>query len=272
MKDQSSYLFLNRENAAQQLIAKLSSFKNKNCCIIAISNGAVVIANQVAERLYADMVFMPIERIKDPADSLKSIGVVSFDFTKLDSFCRDIPQEYISRQTRTLQSELVSRYPDACSPIHFKFQNRIVIIIDDMVKTSDEILGCLKSIRKQQPKEIIVAVPVIVRGAVQSVIDEADAAIFIHLASEDSINTSYLNFNTISDEEVVELLNPSIGEMIDDKPLINANSKVKKVDNSLVASVDRHASINDKKITNNKRKGTALRNNIINHLTNSYYN
>lgn len=217
MKQESSTHFINRYHAAQQLISNLGRFKNSNCCVIAISNGAVAIASHVARRLDAELIFIPTEKIKDPADPLKSIGVVSFDYTVADSIQRDIPQDYIYQQTRRLRSELFTRYSDMYSPIDSKFHNRIVILIDDLVQTSDEILGCLRTIRAKESKEIIVAVPVITQRAAHEVIQEADSVIFIHVASEDSIKNCYMDFDTITDEEVRELMKLSIEEIVESK-------------------------------------------------------
>ena len=212
-----STLFLNREHAAQQLISKLSNYRNKNCCIIATSNGGVAIANHVARRLNADLVFIPSEKIKDPSDSLKSIGVVSLDYTITDELDRDIPQDFIYRRTRAIRSELLSRYPDVYSPISSRFQDRIVILIDDCLQTNDEILGCLRTVRKQHPIEIVVAAPVISHGAAQGVMQEADSVEFLHVVSDKAIESAYLDFDTITDEEVPGLMNLSIKEIIEDK-------------------------------------------------------
>lgn len=247
MKDQSSYLFLNREDAAQQLISKLSNFKNKNCCIVAISNGAVALGKPIAERLNADLVFMPFERISDPADSLKSIGVVSFDYTIVDNLRRDIPQEYIFRKAKALQAELLSRYPYASTPGRFTFQNRIVIVIDDLVETSDKIIGCLKSIRRQQPKEIIVAVPVITRGPAQRIMQETDDVVFIRVASKKRSKSAYLNFSTVNDNEVTWLMDFPINEMIENiQPMLKI--KPIKISDSQIMSADRYAGMSNKKI------------------------
>jgi predicted phosphoribosyltransferase len=213
----NSTLFLNREHAAQQLITKLSSYRNKNCCIIATSNGGVAMANHVARSLNADLVFIPSERNEDPADSLKSIGVVSVDFAIADELDRDIPQDFIYRRTRAIRSELLSRYQDVYSPISSRFQDRIVILIDDCLETNDEIIGCLRTVRKQQPKEIIVAAPVIGYTAAREVMQEADSVKFLHVVADDAIKSSYVDFDTITDDEIPGLLNLSIREIIEDK-------------------------------------------------------
>lgn len=217
MIHKSSPLFLNREHAAQELISQLSYYTNKNCCIIATSNGGVAIASHVAKRLNADLIFIPSEKIKDPSDSRKSIGMVSFDYAISGELPRDIPQDFIYRRTRAIRSELFSRYPDVYNPISCRFQDRIIILIDDCLQTNDEILGCLRTVRNQHPIEIIVAAPVISHSAAQAITREADSVIFVHVVSDNAIKRAYLDFDTITDEEVPELMNLSIKEVIENE-------------------------------------------------------
>ncbi|HEX5169618.1 MAG TPA: phosphoribosyltransferase family protein [Cyclobacteriaceae bacterium] len=212
MVHQSSILFVNRDDAARQLISRLGNYKNMNCCIIATSNGGVAIADHVAKRLNAGLIFIPSERIKDPNDSRESIGVVGFDCTT-DGLERDISQDFISRRTRAIRSKLFSRYPNAYSAISSGFKNSTIIFVDDCLQTNDEILSCLRAIRKQQPNEIIVAAPVASYFAAQGVAEEADSVVFLHIVSKDSINGSYLDFDAVADEEVRRLMNLSIKEI-----------------------------------------------------------
>ena len=215
MIHKSSTLFLNREHAAQQLISKLSNFRDKNCCIIATSKGGVAIANHVARSLNADLVFIPSKKIKDPSDSLKSIGVVSLDYAMTNELDREIPQDFIYRRTRAIRSELLSKYHDVYSSISSRFHDRIIILIDDCLETNDEILGCLRTVRIQEPEKIIVAAPVISHSAAQGVLQEADSVQFLHVVSDDAIKNSYLDFDTITDEEIPGLMNVSIKEIVE---------------------------------------------------------
>jgi putative phosphoribosyl transferase len=203
----TSTLFFNREHAAQQLISKLSNYKNKNCCIIATSNGGVVVGSHVAKGLNADLVFIPSEKIADPGDSQKSIGIVSLDYAVTRDLERDIPQDFLYRRTRAIRSELLSRYQNVYSPISSKFQDRIVIMIDDCLQTTDEILGCLKAVRKQHPEKIVVAAPVVSHSAAHAIGLEADISIFVHVVSESAIETAYFAFDTISDDDVLGFIN-----------------------------------------------------------------
>lgn len=213
----NSTLFLNREHAAQQLISQLSNYRNTNSCIVATSNGGAAIANHVARSLNADLVFIPSEKIEDPTDALKSIGVVSLDYAVSGELDREIPQDFIYRRTRAIRSELLSRYHDVYRPISSRFHDRIVILIDDCLETNDEILGCLRAVRNQEPKKIIVAAPVISHSAAQGVLQEADFVKFLHVVPDSAIKNSYLDFDTITDEEIPALMNVSIKKRMEDQ-------------------------------------------------------
>lgn len=138
---ESASIFLDRDQAAQQLAEKLLSYENKDCIIVAVSNGALPIASHIAKRLEADLTFVPREMIKDPADPHKTIGVVSFDYTIIDNSCRDIPQNYIYRQAQMLQANLISRYQDFYRTMATRFRDRVVILVDHLTNTSYEILA-----------------------------------------------------------------------------------------------------------------------------------
>ena len=110
-------------------------------------------------------------------------------------------------------------YPDILMSIalfHPRFQDRIVILIDDCLETNDEILGCLRTVRKQEPKKIIVAAPVISHSAAQGVIQEADSVKFLHVVADEAIKNAYLDFDTITDEDVPGLMNLSTSGIIED--------------------------------------------------------
>ena len=217
MRKTAQHLFVNREHAAQQLISKLINYRNKNCYIVAISNGGMAIAAHVAKQLKADLVFIPSEKLKHPGHSLESIGVVGIDYVVTEDFVRDIPQDYIHRQARSLRLELLTRYPDLYKPTCSEFEHATVIVVDDLIGSREEIIGCLKTIRKLDPKEIIVAAPVVTRGIAQRVAQDADKVVFIHVVTESEIDRSYLDFGIVTDEETRGLIKRNIKDLTECK-------------------------------------------------------
>lgn len=209
MIDQKKYLFPDRAHAFRKLSSRFKAYENQDCCVIATSNGTLPVAIALSKQLGSNLIFIPSTTIKDPGDSSRSIGVVSFAYAILENAGRDIPQDYIHSNVRRLRSELLSRYPGVNSPVPFAFQNRIVIVVDDVTQRSNDVIGLLKVIRWQQPNQIVVATPVITHSAAQTVIKKADVSIFIHMTDEDMIQRTYMNFNSITDDESVEVLHGS---------------------------------------------------------------
>ena len=64
----------------------------------------------------------------------------------------------------------------------------------------------MKTIRKQQPAKIIVAVSAITPGAAHEIAKEAEALIFIHIISEDSIKNTYDDSDRTNFEQEPELI------------------------------------------------------------------
>ncbi len=232
MKDRSAYLFINQEHATKQMIFRLENYKDKKCCVVAVSNNAVTMAKELVRKLNADLFFIPSITMRDPAGSPNSIGVVSFDYVITYNVCRDIPQNFIYRHALTLQSELFSRYPGLDTPVLSEFQNRVVILVDDLVENSEKMLGLLEAIQRQQPQEIVVAIPVIMRDAAHRIMEEDVPTLFIHKVLEHSMDMAYHNFIPLTDGEVIWLLRSEIGEVIENKTPFSKTSAVKKVGRS----------------------------------------
>jgi hypothetical protein len=106
-----------------------------------------------------------------------------------------------------------------------------------MVQTSDEIVGLLKAIRRNQPKQIVVAAPAITHFAARTVAKHAEVSIFIHLTREEMMNRIYMNLNSISDKDALELLNISGSATSQSEACIKPNFKIDKVGTSLPDSV-----------------------------------
>jgi putative phosphoribosyl transferase len=218
MKNRVHYLFVRQEHATKQLISRLTDYKNKKCCVVAVSNNAVTIAKEVARKLNADLFFIPSIVMNDPAGSPESLGVVSFNYVITHDLRKDIPRDYIYRQALALRSKLFARYPGVYTPLS-EFQNRVVILVDDLVQNSEKVLALLETVQKQKPQEIVVAIPLIARGAAHRIMEEDASVIFMHMTSKYSMDKAYLNFSALTDAEAIALLRSDTCEVIQDKAL-----------------------------------------------------
>ena len=189
----------------------LPSYKETDAIVAGIPNGGVVVAANIAEVLFLPLTVWPCRRINDPTDSSKSIGSVCANDIFVRHCSRTIPQDYIYHQIAMLRSAIQydqKEYYGNCG--RDSLLGKTVILVDDLVQSSDSIMACIRGIRKMAPARVIVAVPVITAEAARSVRLHADDVVFLHLDPVImSGNDIFGDFRRIENEEVRELLDRS---------------------------------------------------------------
>lgn len=200
-----------REQAGYLLSKKLTVHKNTDALVVGIAHGGAVVAYHVARALKLAFAVVPCRKIKHPANNWQTIGSVSIDDVLIYEDIHDIPQDYIYHQVQMsrigIEREFNFYYANKPRP---EFAGKTVIIVDDMLQESGAMLACLRSIRKQKPHNLIVAVPVMAFSALRVLNEEADDVVFIRMASGfDSVKTIYNTLPTVKEEEVRELLSRS---------------------------------------------------------------
>ncbi len=204
-------LLQDRAQAGKLLSNKLSNYKNGNAVVVGIPHGGVCVAYSVAEALSLPMEILPCRGIKHPADHKKVIGSVSVNEVLIHDVPQNIPQDYIYHQIELIRSALRyehHQYYGSSYPSSFLYKT--VIVVDDVLHSSDSILACVRGIRKQRPLKIVVAVPVVAAEAARTVQAEVDEFIFLQM--ESVINSGkdyYENFPNVDARQVKELLEQS---------------------------------------------------------------
>ena len=206
MKHKKPPVLLNREDAAQKLTEKLARYKNRDACIISISRVGIALAGHVARALRANLFFVPTEVVRHPGDPIRVLGVVSPEHVTMGELDRDIPQEFIYRRTRTLQTRLAVKYRNVYSYIGSGFRDRVVILIEDCVETPEKILACVDIIRRQQPDKIVIATPIVSTHGVHDLITEVDSVIFLNMFSDKNIRSACSDLEPISDDDIARLM------------------------------------------------------------------
>lgn len=175
-------MFQDREEAGYLLSKTLSSYKDSNAVVVGIPYGGACVASAIAEALSLPLEVMPCRTIMHPADAQKTLGSVSGDDVFLHDCAHTIPQDYIYHQIALLRNSILhanKRYYGEDKPVSFRY--RPVILVDDVLVSSDTMMACLRGIRKQHPLKIIVAVPVVVAEAARIVRAEADEFVFLKM-------------------------------------------------------------------------------------------
>lgn len=205
-------MFEDRKDSGEKLAVKLEKFKDNNPIVLAIPRGGIVTAYETIKKFGFEWDLIIPRKIGAPHNKEIAIGAISVDGVhilnqKFIDFL-DIPPEYIEKevfeQTEEIKRRLVKykgneSYPDV--------KNKIVIIIDDGIATGFTIQAAIESIRKHEPKKIVLAVPVAPQDAIAQLEKIVDEIICLYIPNEFyAVGLHYKNFQQTTDEEVFTLV------------------------------------------------------------------
>jgi putative phosphoribosyl transferase len=211
--------FHDRREAGHKLAEALEFLKDRpDVVILAIPRGGVVVAYQVAQALGLPLDVMITRKVGAPGNPEFALGAVTGDGTVvLDDFLIDelgIPEDWVLDEVRIQQEEIqrrLQRYRgDRPMP---EIEGRTVVLIDDGVATGSTVLASLRALRKRQPGELILAIPVGPPETVARLGREADQVVCLMTPEPFwAVGRFYEVFDQTTDEEVVELLESAWGD------------------------------------------------------------
>jgi putative phosphoribosyl transferase len=201
-------MFRDRKHAAHLLAEKIGGYKNSDAIVIAIPRGGVPVGYHLAQALQLPLDIVPSRRIKDPAHSNQTIGSVCLNGSDFVESTYDIPQDYIYHQATMIKYSLRCQYKFYRGnevPICLKDKN--VLLVDDKLSCENQILACVRSVRSQQPKKIIVVAPVAAANTLRRLQNEnCDVVCLIAPSRTNAVEAFYEYLPPVTDTEVKELL------------------------------------------------------------------
>ena len=203
-------MFTDREEAARLLLEKLQEYKGQNPLILAIPRGAVPMAKIIADALGGDVDVVLVHKLGAPGNPEYAIGSISEtgEIYVSDDGKKVATPDYIEME-RAAQLKTLKRRREMYTPVRPPIdpKDRIVIVVDDGIATGSTMIAALQSIRQQQPKKLICAVPVGAPDSVKRVEEEADEMICLQTPrSFMAVGQFYAHFAQVEDDEVVEIL------------------------------------------------------------------
>jgi len=205
-------VFDNRVQAGKKLADRLQKFKGKDVVVLGVPRGGVVVANEVAKALGAPLDVVIAKKIGAPGEPEYALGavteegdvVVNWQETEFVGASRT----YVESQVRERKLEIRERSERLRGGIPYpELEGKVVLIVDDGIATGSTMEAAVKSVRRRQPTEVIVAVPVAPGDAVQRLSQagvevvclESPRAFF-------AIGEFYREFGQVEDQEVERIL------------------------------------------------------------------
>jgi putative phosphoribosyl transferase len=207
-------MFRDRADAGRQLAAALVRFKVEDCIVYALPRGGVPVAYEVAKALAAPLDIVLVRKIAAPFQPELALGAIVDGPDPEIVLNEDIvahlqPSEELLRQSaeRELKEIRRRRQIYLCGHAPLAARGRVVIVVDDGLATGATARAALRALRRQEPKRIILAVPVGPRDVVEEMRAEVDEVICLSEPEDFSaVGGYYRDFPQIADAEVVALL------------------------------------------------------------------
>ncbi|MBI4285106.1 MAG: phosphoribosyl transferase [Chloroflexi bacterium] len=206
-------IYENRADAGRQLAAKLKDYAGQAAVVLAIPNGGVPAALQVAASLNADFDVVVSRKIPMPLNPEAGFGAIADDGTMIlneDIVKRTgLSPQQVEMEANKVRAEVKRRtllYKGNRSLV--SLYGRTVIIVDDGLASGVTMVAAVTSVRHRRPKETIVAVPCASASAVVQVEKVADKVVagIIGDLPRFAVADYYHHWVDVKDDQVIRAL------------------------------------------------------------------
>lgn len=211
-EDDSELPFEDRVEAGRILARHLDAYRGKNVLVLGIPRGGVPVAAEVARRLEGDLDVVVARKLGAPGQPELAIGAVTANGGEFlnEGLLRElgVSEKELARARREQTAEARRREErfrgSVPSPA---VSGRVVLLVDDGLATGATMRAAVRSVRKQQPSRLVVAVPVGSVEACDALRREADELVCPHVPDFfGAVGYFYRNFLPTEDSEVESIL------------------------------------------------------------------
>lgn len=205
-------MFADRAEAGRALADRLSRFADGEVVVLALPRGGVPVAAEVARALRAPMDVIGVRKLGAPRQPELAMGAIAeggvrevddrtVQVLRVDDAAID---EVAARERQELQRRLREYRGDRGFP---DLHGRTAIVVDDGLATGSTARVACRAVRRHDPEQLILAVPVASSQGIAALRDEADELVCVEAPPEFvAVGRWYRDFGQVTDDEVMQLL------------------------------------------------------------------
>jgi len=203
----------NRTEAGQLLAKKLTAYANRSdLLVLGLPRGGVPVAFEIATALNAPLDICIVRKLGVPGHEELAMGAIAMggvmvlneEVVKGAKIARSIIERVAAREKLELARRDRLYRGDRPFP---ELRDRTVILVDDGIATGSTLKAAIAIVRQQQPKSIVVAVPVAPQSTCHELKEEVDEVVCLMMPEPlRAIGLWYDDFLPTSDAEVQDLL------------------------------------------------------------------
>ena len=210
--------FKDRSDAGHQLAAIVRSLRGEDTIVLALPRGGVPVAYEVARALHAPLDVLNVRRLGVPWREDVTMGLIASGGVRIlrnDVILgMDVSKDSLEEVTRFQRLELDRRERifrgNRPAPV---LTGRTVVLVDDGIASGESARSAIAVVRAQQPKRIVLAVPVVqdsVAGELSREVD--DLACVRRPADLLAVRAWFDHFPEVSDWDVGRLVEQAMAE------------------------------------------------------------
>jgi len=208
-----SPIFENRFDAGSKLAERLSEYRGQVIVVLAIPNGGLPVALQVALSLDAELDVVISRKLPIPLRPEGGFGAIADDGAVIlnEDVLRevDLTDQQINYQVGMVRDDIRKRslLYRGTKPLSI-VSGKTVIIIDDGLASGYTMIAAVESVRKRRPARVVVAVPAASETAIKRVEEVADRVVTVATGrlSRFYIADYYRYWHVLSDEDGLKCL------------------------------------------------------------------
>ena len=204
-------MFHDRAEAGRALGRRLQEQRLEDPVILGLPRGGVVVAAQVADELDAPIDVLVARKLGVPRQPELAFGAVApgivalrDDVVTAAGITKTQIDEAATRESAKL-AELAERYRGGSPPVPVR--GRTAVIVDDGLATGATATAAARSVRREQPAHVVVAIPVCAAETANELRQEVDLVICLgEYDSFRAVGMYYDDFASVTDDEVRRLI------------------------------------------------------------------
>jgi predicted phosphoribosyltransferase len=209
--------FESREQAGQILAAELlEEYRYEDCAVVALSDGAVLVGEQISKTLHCILTMLLVENIDVPGEGVSFGGVSqNGNFTyngmisagELDDYTSEF-HGYLEDQKREAFQRINKLLGDGGLIDNSMLRDRVIILVADGLDTGASLDSAVDFLKPIRIKRLVIATPVSTVQAVDKVHVLADELHILDVKTNFMGTDHYYNRNDIpSHEDTIAKIN-----------------------------------------------------------------
>lgn len=205
-------VFADRRDAGRRLAHRLGDLSDTDVVVLGLPRGGVPVAAEVAAALGAPLDILVVGKVGVPGHEELALAAVADDGTVVVNSQVQAATGLSDREVDTLARQHVAALARRGAELRpggapVDLAERTVVVVDDGMATGATMRVALEVVRHQDPRQVIVAVPVAPLDAAGVVAPAADRVVCVMTPRDfHAVGPWYADFTQVTDAEVRALL------------------------------------------------------------------